>query len=85
MLGNRPNNRGGRQFGLKLVRQLQAITWLVRDLASRGIATDLDMYRQNPELYIENAILVSEHESNDSSAAGKPKKFKYEDWITWEE
>ena len=81
-LGNRPNNRGGRQFGHKLVRQLQAITWLVRDSASRGIATDLDMYRQNPELYIENAILASEYESNDSSAADKPEKFKYEDWIT---
>ena len=84
-LGNRPNNRGGRQFGHKLVRQLQAITWLVRDSASRGIATNLDTYRQNPELYIENAILASEHESNDSSAADKPEKFKYEDWITWEE
>ena len=84
-IGNRPANRGGRQYGHRLIRQLQAIAWLVRDSASRNIAADLNVYRQDPELCIENAILAAEYDENDSSVSDMPEKFKYEDWITWEE
>ena len=73
-IGNRAANRGGRQYGHKLIRQLQAIAWLVRDSASRNIEVDLNAHRQDPELCIENAVLAAEHAENDSSASDMPEK-----------
>lgn len=46
---------------------------------------DLNEYRQDPELCMKNAILAADYTEKNSSTAEKLDKFKYKEWITWED
>lgn len=83
-ISNRPVNRGGQRYGDKRIRQLQGFTWFVNDSYSRGVPVDLYTYEVDPDICIHNAVLAADH-AEDSTAADKPEKFTYKDWITWEE
>ena len=84
-LSDRPANRGGRRYGDKRIRQVQAISWFVNDATSRGVLIDLNIYEQDPDTCIQNAALAADHAAKDSTSANKPEKFAYKSWITWEE
>ena len=84
-LSARPTNRGGRRYGDKRIRQIQAIAWFVNDSTSRGVPVDVDLYQQDPDICIQNAALAADHAAQDQTTAEKPEKFTYKEWITWEE
>ena len=78
-LSNRPVTRGGRRYGDRKIKELQALAWYLTDRRRRGLPRDLDLYCQNADHYIEQAetdFLNSKKEST----IKKPEKFKYSDW-----
>jgi len=83
-ISNRPVTRGGRHFGDRKIKELQALTWFLTDRRQRGLSPDLDLYCQNADNYIalaEMDSLVSKKET----IITKPEKFKYNEWNQWEE
>ena len=82
-LSNRPANRGGRRFGDRKIRELQALTWFLTDRRRRGLAVDLDLYCQEADQYISLAEIDSMVAKDESIT--KPEKFKYSEWNQWEE
>ena len=82
-LSNRPISRGGREYGDRRIKQLQALSWFVTDRDRRGLMYDMDLYQQELNTYIKFAKIDSQIGKDD--AADKPDKFKYADWIKWEE
>ncbi len=84
-LSGRPANRGGRQYGDRRIKQLQALTWFLTDRHSRGLDLDTTDYEANSNDYILCAEVDAEEMERDSSKAEKPNEFKYKEWIKWEE
>ncbi|GFH56845.1 hypothetical protein CTEN210_13321 [Chaetoceros tenuissimus] len=84
-LSNRPNTRGGQRFGDKRIREVQAIAWFVNDATSRGVPINLAVYQHDPDVCMQNSALAADHVEQDTTKAGKPDKFEYANWITWEE
>ena len=84
-LSGRPANRGGRQFGDRRIKQLQALTWFLTDRHSRGLDLDTTDYEANSNEFILCAEVDAEERERDTSAADKPNEFKYKEWIKWEE
>ena len=82
-LSNRPTSRGGQQFGDKRIKQLQALAWFVTDRDRRGLSYDLELYQAELKMYIKFARIDSQ--TGTDGTADKPEKFKYADWIKWEE
>jgi len=82
-LSNRPASRGGQEFGDRRIKQLQALSWFVTDRDRRGLSYDLDLYQTEVKTYIQFAKIDSE--TGTDGTADKPAKFKYTDWIKWEE
>ena len=82
-LSNRPTTRGGQQFGDRRIKQLQGLSWFIKDRNQRGLTYDLDLYREEANTYIKFAKIDSQIGKDD--AADKPEKFKYSNWIKWEE
>ena len=82
-LSNRPMSRGGQEFGDRRIKQLQALSWFVTDRDRRGLSYDLDLYQTEVKTYIQFAKIDSE--TGTDGTADKPEKFKYADWIKWEE
>ena len=82
-LSNRPTTRDGQQFGDRRIKQLQALAWFVTDRNSRGLTYDLDLYQSELDTYIKFAKIDSQ--IGKEGTADKPEKFKYADWIKWEE
>jgi len=83
-ISNRPVTRGGRHFGDRKIKELQAFAWYLTDRSRRGLPQALDLYCQNADEYIslaETDSLVSDKES----IITKPGKFKYSEWNQWEE
>jgi len=78
-----PANRGGQQFGVKKIKELQALSWFITDRSRRGLSFDLNLYRQEADQYIQFAEIDSEIGYDE--AADKPEKFKYMNWNKWEE
>ena len=82
-LSNRPTSRGGQQFGDRRIKQLQALSWFITDRNRRGLTYDLDLYQAEANTYIKFAKIDSQIGKDDT--ADKPEKFKYSNWIKWEE
>ena len=82
-LSNRPANRGGRRFGDRKIKDLQALAWFLTDRRRRGLAVDLDLYCQEADEYISLAEIDSMVSKDESIT--KPEKFKYSEWTQWEE
>jgi len=82
-LSNRPTTRGGQQFGDRRIKQLQALAWFVTDRNSRGLTYHLDLYQSELNTYIKFAKIDSQ--IGKDGTGDKPEKFKYADWIKWEE
>ena len=82
-LSNRPTTRGGQQYGDRRIKQLQALAWFVTDRHSRGLTYDLELYQSEMDSYIQFAKIDSQIDRK--ATADKPDKFKYADWIKWEE
>ena len=83
-ISNRPVTRGGRHFGDRKIKELQALAWYLTDRSRRGLPPDLDLYCGNADQYISLAemdSLVSDKET----IITKPGKFKYSEWNQWEE
>ena len=83
-ISNRPVTRGGRHFGDRKIKELQALAWYLTDRSRRGLPPDLDLYCGNADQYIslaETDSLVSDRET----IITKPGKFKYSEWNQWEE
>jgi len=77
-LSNRPSSRGGKQFGDRKIKELQALSWYLTDRRRRGLSFHLDLYRQEANEYISFAQIDAETENDE--AADKPDKFKYSSW-----
>jgi len=82
-LSNRPTSRGGREFGDRRIKQLQALAWFVTDRDRRGLTYDMNLYQAELNTYIKFAKIDAQIGKDD--AADKPEKFKYADWNKWEE
>ena len=82
-LSTRPATRGGRRFGDRKVKELQALAWFLTDRRSRGLDVDLDLYCQNPDQYISLAEIDSMVTKDETIT--KPEKFKYSELNQWEE
>jgi len=82
-LSNRPTTRGGQQFGDRRIKQLQGLSWFVTDRSQRGLTYDLDLYKAEANMYIKFAKIDAQVGKEDT--AEKPEKFKYSNWIKWEE
>ena len=83
-LSNRPVTRGGRRYGDRKIKELQALSWFLTDRRRRGLSQDLELYCQQADYYIslaETDFLNSKREST----VTKPGKFKYSEWNQWEE
>jgi len=83
-LSNRPVSRGGRRYGDRKIKELQALAWFLTDRRRRGLSQDLDLYCQNADQYISLAEMDSLVSKKDSVIT-KPCKFKYSEWNQWEE
>lgn len=84
-LSNRPENRGGMRYGDRRIRQVQAVTWFVNDLHSIGVDIGMDQFEVDPDTYMQYAALAANHDSRESNTAEESEKFKYSNWIAWEE
>ncbi len=82
-LSNRPTSRGGQQFGDKRIKQLQALSWFVTDRDRRRLTYDLELYQAEVDTYMKFAKIDSQIGKQDT--ADKPDKFKYSNWIEWED
>jgi len=82
-LSNRPANRGGRRFGDRKIKELQALAWFMTDRQSRGLTVDLELYCQQADQYISLAEIDSMVAKDEDIT--KPSKFKYNEWNQWEE
>ena len=78
-LSNRPANRGGRRFGDRKIKELQALAWFLTDRQSRGLAVDLELYCQEADQYISLAEIDSIVAKDEDIT--KPAKFKYNSGI----
>ena len=58
-LSNRPATRGGRRFGDRKVKELQALAWFLTDRRRRGLSEDLELYCQQTDSYIDLAEIDS--------------------------
>ena len=83
-VSNRPVTRGGRHFGDRKIKELQAFAWFLTDRRRRGLSQDLDLYCLNADQYISLAEMDS-LVKDDSTTLAKPEKFKYSEWNQWEE
>ena len=70
-LSNRPISRGGREFGDRRIKQLQALSWFVTDRNRRGLTYDLELYQAKVNTYIKFAKIDSQIGKDD--AADKPE------------
>ena len=84
-LSGRPANRGGRQYGDRRIKQLQALSWYLTDRHSRGLDLDTADYEADSNAFILCAEVDAEEKERDTGAADKPDEFKYKEWIKWEE
>ncbi len=82
-LSNRPTSRGGQQFGDRRSKQLQALSWFVTDRDRLRLTYNLELYQAEVNTYIKFAKIDSQIGKDDT--ADKPEKFKYSNWIEWEE
>ena len=83
-VSSRPVSRGGRHYGDRKIKEVQALAWFLTDRRRRGLPQDLDLYCQNADQYIELAEMDS-LASKQESLIAKPNKFKYSEWNQWEE
>ncbi len=83
-LSNRIATRGGRRYGDRKIKGLQALVWFLTDRRRRGLPEDLDLYCQQADQYISLAEIDS-MVSKDDFFITKPGKFKYSEWNQWEE
>ena len=81
----RPATRGGRTFGDLKIKQLQGIAWWATDCILRDIPLDVDAFKANEEEYRANAAYSYLETEADDVDIDKPEKFKYKNWIAWEE
>jgi len=83
-ISNRPVTRGGRHYGDRKIKEVQALAWFLTDRRRRGLSQDLDLYCQNADNYVALAEMDSLVSSKESIIT-KPAKFKYSEWNQREE